>query len=90
MGEIPSSEAQQSEEEEEEEVILCSHKDCMDQLSKLLRSIVQLYKHFPKGKSKRGGSTIFTNYFILRAEEIEDITLDMKDRINLHNAKISK
>ena len=37
-------------EEGGEEVIFCAHKDCVDYLSKLLRSIMQLHKHFPKDK----------------------------------------
>ena len=71
-------------------MILYSHKDCADYLSKLLRSITQLHKYFPKDKPKRGSSTIFTNYLILHIEEIDDMMLDMKDEMNSRNAKISK
>ena len=90
--ELATKKAEEEEEEEGEEgeVILCSCKDCGDQLPKLPWSITKLRKHFPKGKPKRGSSVIFTNYLILRVEEIEDMLLDMKNRVKLYNAKISK
>ena len=77
-------------EEEGEEVYLCPRKDCTDHLSKLQRLITQLHKYFPKGKLKRSSGAIFTNCLILRAEEIEDIVIDMKDGMSSCNAKISK
>ena len=52
--------------------------------------MTQLQKYFPKGKPKRGGGTVFTNFLILHDKEVNDIVIDMKDGIETFNAKIGK
>ena len=76
--------------EEEVTVIMCERNKCIDQIAKTPRSITQLHKHFPKGKPKRGGGTIFTNCLILHDEEIDDIILDLKEGVNSSNPRIGK
>jgi len=63
---------------------------CLDHPGKMPRSITQLHKYFPKGRPKRGGGTVFTNFLLLHDEEIDDIIMDMKDAMEAHNPKIGK
>ena len=52
--------------------------------------MTQLQKYFPKGKPKRGGGTVFTNFLLLHDEEIDDMIIDMKDGMEAFNPKIGK
>ena len=52
--------------------------------------MIQLQKYFLKGKPKRGGGTVFTNFLLLHDEEIEDMIIDMKDGMEAFNTKIGK
>ena len=63
---------------------------CIDQLGKILRSIKQLQKHFPKGKPKWESRTVFTNLLLLHDEEIDDMILDIKDSMQECNPKLGK
>ena len=44
---------------------------CINHPIKMLRSITQLQKFFPKGRLKRGGGTVFANILIPHNEEIK-------------------
>ena len=63
---------------------------CIDHPRKMLRSITQLQKFFPKGKPKRGGGTVYANFLILCNEQIEDMIMDMKDGLETCNPRIGK
>ena len=74
----------------EESFIHCPRSTCIDNLTKIPRSVTQLQKYFPRGKPKRGGGTVFTNFLLLHDEEIEDMIIDMKDGMEAFNTKIGK
>ena len=68
----------------------CSQNLYIDQIGKILRSITQLQKYFPRGKPKRGSGTVFTNLLLLHNEKIEDMVIDIKDNMQTFNPKIGK
>ena len=87
---LPNESKLEESREEDKTVIQCERKMCIDEMSKIPRSIIQLHKYFPKGKPKQGGGTIFTNCLILHNEEIDDIILDLKDGTNSCNPRTGK
>ena len=70
--------------------IHCPWSTCIDNLTKIPRSVTQLQKYFPKGKPKHGGGIVFTNFLILHDEEVDNMIIDMKDGMKAFNAKIGK
>ena len=70
--------------------IYCSCSLYIDQLNKVPRSIVQLLKYFPKGKPKQEGGIVFTNFLLLHNERVEDMIMDVKNSMEIFNAKIGK
>ena len=46
--------------------IHCPRSTCIDNLTKILRSVTQLQKYFPKGKPKRGSGMVFTNFSYMK------------------------
>ena len=36
---------------------------CINKVEKILVSIIQIQKFFPKGRSKRAGGIVFTNFY---------------------------
>jgi len=46
--------------------------------SQLLESIIQLQKFFYRGKPKKEGGIVFTNFFLTYNKDINDILLDLK------------
>ena len=64
--------------------------ECIDQSRKMPQSITQQQKFFLKGRPKQGGETVLTSLLLLDNKKIEDIILDMKDRIETCNHRISK
>ena len=51
---------------------------------------MQLQKYFSQARSKRGGGIVLTNILLLHEEKIEDMILDVKDKIEAFNPKIDK
>ena len=52
--------------------------------------MTQLQKYFPHGRPKRGGRTVFTNFLLLHEKRVEDMILDIKDKMQVKNLRISK
>ena len=50
-------------------------------------SITQLQKYFLSGRGKRGGRIVLNNFLLLHNKRVEDITLDMKDNMQVVNSK---
>ena len=50
----------------------------IDRIVKFPNSIIKLQKHCPRGKPKREEDTVFASALIMRDEETEGITNDVK------------
>ena len=49
-----------------------------------------MQKYFPKGRPKRGGGKVFTNFLLLHDEKVEYMIIDMKDSMQSFNTKMGK
>ena len=68
--------------------VLTSKEKCINKVDKVLVSIVQMWKFFPKGRIKRVEGTVFTNFLLIYYKGIDDIIQDTKYQLDKHNIKL--
>ena len=49
-----------------------------------------MQKYFPKGRLKKVGGTVFTNFLIAYNEDIDNILENLRGSLERHNRKIRK